>query len=183
MQINIQPLLIKPKRIYDDRGFFSETYNKNQYQSLGIDFEFVQDNHSYSEKVNTLRGLHFQCPPFEQGKLVSCSKGEIFDVAVDLRKDSENYGKWESYILSASNGFQLFIPPGFAHGFLTLVPNTEVRYKCTNFYNKDSEGSIKWDDIEVAIPWPITESLVISEKDASAVALADFSSPFTLSDL
>ena len=127
-------VLIKPKKYDDPRGFFAETYSRRKYLEFGIDVEFVQDNHSISKKVSTLRGLHFQAPPYAQAKLVRCGRGAIFDVAVDIRRGSPNYGQWDGYELTAENGYQLFVPVGFAHGFVTLEPNSEIVYKCSDYY-------------------------------------------------
>ena len=121
---------IKPSRHEDHRGFFAETYNRRKYLDLGIELEFVQDNHSISKDAGTLRGLHFQSPPNAQAKLVRCGRGAIFDVAVDIRRGSPTYGEWKGYELTAENGYQLFVPVGFAHGYITLKPNSEIVYKC-----------------------------------------------------
>ena len=158
--------VITPSKFGDERGFFSETYNFEQYKSLGLDTEFVQDNHSISNNSGTLRGLHFQSPPFAQDKLVRVTKGEIFDVTVDLRPNSPTYKKWDSIILSAQNWKQLFIPKGFAHGFLTLVPDTEVCYKVSNYYNKEADLGIFWADPDIGINWGIPkEKVILSDKD------------------
>ena len=127
-----------PRRFSDDRGFFAETYNRKKYMELGIDIEFVQDNHSLSREVGTLRGLHFQAPPRAQAKLVRCGRGAIFDVAVDIRRGSPSFGKWEGYKLTAENGHQLYVPIGYAHGFLTLEPDSEIVYKCSDYYAPES---------------------------------------------
>ena len=170
-------LLIKPCRFGDQRGFFSETYNRKKYLEMGIDIEFVQDNHSLSRDVGTLRGLHFQAPPHAQGKLVRCGRGAIFDVAVDIRLGSPTYGDWEGYKLTSENGQQLYIPVGFAHGFVTLEPNSEVIYKCTDYYEPKTEGTIRWDSCK--IDWPLSDNPTLSEKDSIAIAFSDFKSPFT----
>ena len=120
--------LFRIDRFGDERGYFAETYNRNKYFNLGVEYDFVQDNHSISKYINTLRGLHFQAPPYAQGKLVRCGRGAIFDVAVDIRKGSSSYGEWKAFEITADNGEQLFIPPGFAHGFLTLEKNSEIIY-------------------------------------------------------
>ena len=127
--------LFRIDRFGDERGYFAETYSRNKYFNLGVEYDFVQDNHSISKYTNTLRGLHFQAPPYAQGKLVRCGRGAIFDVAVDIRKGSSSYGEWKAFEITADNGEQLFIPPGFAHGFLTLEKNSEIIYKCTDYYN------------------------------------------------
>ena len=144
--LNNELILIKPTRHKDERGFFSEIYSQRRYKKLGIDVNFLQENHSFSWEVGTLRGLHFQAPPDAQGKLVRCGKGAIFDVAVDIRKGSQTFGHWEGYELTEENGHQLYVPVGFAHGFLTLRANSEMVYKCTNYYAPKAEGSIRWDD-------------------------------------
>ena len=171
-------LHITPRRFGDHRGFFAETYSKRAYARSGIDAEFVQDNHSLSATVGTVRGLHFQAPPYAQGKLVRCGRGAIFDVAVDIRNGSPTYGQWVGYELSAENGVQLYIPAGFAHGFMTLLPNSEIVYKCTNYYAPETEGAIRWDDHEIGINWPLQENAILSTKDADAPILRDFDSPF-----
>lgn len=137
---------------------------------------FVQDNHSLSHPKGTLRGLHFQAPPHAQGKLVRCGQGELFDVAVDIRKHSPTYGEWFGTTLSAKNGRQLWIPVGFLHGFVSRVPDTEILYKCTDTYSPECDGAVRWDS--VGIDWDVTDPL-LSDKDASAQAFSDFDSPFT----
>ena len=169
-------ILIKPERFGDHRGFFGETYSRRRYTEMGIGVEFVQDNHSLSHPVGTLRGLHFQASPAAQGKLVRCGRGAIFDVAVDIRRGSPTYGEWEGYELSAENGHQLYIPVGYAHGFVTLEPDSEIIYKCTDYYAPDTEGAVRWDSC--GIEWPLSGDPILSDKDAIAPALADFDSPF-----
>ncbi len=171
--------LITPRRFGDHRGFFAETYNRKVYAGLGIDLDFVQDNHSLSATVGTVRGLHFQAPPAAQAKLVRCGRGAIFDVAVDIRSGSPTYGQWVGYELSAENGAQLYIPAGFAHGFVTLQPDSEIVYKCSDYYAPKTEGALRWDDPNIGIEWPITCDVILSEKDAAAPLLADLDSPFT----
>lgn len=173
-------LLIKPKRFGDDRGWFTEFYSKKKFADLGIADEFVQDNHSLSVPIGTLRGLHFQTPPFAQAKLVRCIRGKIFDIAVDVRRDSPTYGQWVGAELSAENGHQLFIPIGFAHGFVTLAPSTEVTYKVTNLYAPANDGGIRWNDPQVNVAWPLQEKVspLLSPKDEVMPLLADFNSPF-----
>ena len=144
-------LVIEPDRFGDHRGFFAETYSQRVYAELGINENFVQDNHSLSAEIGTVRGLHFQAPPHAQAKLVRCGRGAIFDVAVDIRKGSETYGKWVGYELSAANGAQLFIPAGFAHGFATLQPDSEIIYKCSDYYAPETEGALRWDDPAIGI--------------------------------
>lgn len=172
-------LLIEPKRHGDQRGFFAETYNQRAYAGLGMYATFVQDNHSISAAVGTVRGLHFQAPRHAQAKLVRCGRGAIFDVAVDIRRGSPTYGKWVGEVLSEESGKQLFIPEGFAHGFVTLEPNSEIVYKCSDYYAPDTEGSLRWDDSDIGIEWPLNDDPVLSEKDAVAPFLADFETPFT----
>lgn len=168
--------LIIPSRFGDNRGYFGETYSRRKYSELGIDVEFVQDNHSLSHVVGTLRGLHFQAPPHPQGKLVRCGRGAIFDVAVDIRRCSPTYGQWEGYELSADTGHQLYVPVGFAHGFVTLEPDSEIVYKCTDYYAPETEGAVRWNSC--GIEWPLSGDPILSDKDAIAPALADFDSPF-----
>ena len=168
--------LLQVARHGDQRGFFGETYSRRRYADMGIDVEFVQDNHSLSHAVGTLRGLHFQTPPAAQGKLVRCGRGAIFDVAVDRRRGSPTYGKWEGYELTAENGHQLYVPVGFAHGFVTLKPDSEIVYKCTDYYAPKTEGAVRWDSC--GIDWPMSVDPILSDKDAIAPALADFVSPF-----
>ena len=156
-------LIIKPALFYDSRGYFFEPYNKQRYIEAGITAEFVQDNQSLSQ-LGALRGLHFQAPPFEQGKLVSVTKGAVLDVVVDIRKKSPTYGKNFIIELNEENHLQLWVPPGFAHGFATLQNNTIFNYKCTNLYNKASEGGLLWNDGELNINWGINAPIV-SDKD------------------
>ena len=176
--LNNQIILIKPTRHEDERGFFSETYNRRRYKELGINVNFLQDNHSFSWKSGTLRGLHFQAPPDAQGKLVRCGKGAIFDVSVDIRKGSPTFGLWEGYELTEENGHQLYVPVGFAHGFVTLKPRSEIIYKCTGYYAPEAEGSIRWDDPSIGIEWPIFEELIINKKDTAAPYFNDIETPF-----
>jgi len=169
-------LIVKPQVFEDHRGYFFESYNKEKFLQKGIDQNFVQDNESKSAR-NVLRGLHFQKPPFAQGKLVRVMKGAVLDVAVDIRKMSPTYGKWASIVLSESNKWMYWIPPGFAHGFVTLEDDTVFFYKCTNMYNKASEGSIRWNDPDLNIDWGVSEPL-LSDKDREAPLFRDFVSPF-----
>jgi len=171
-----EPLHICPHRHQDHRGFFGETYSRRRYAEFGIDHEFVQDNHSLSHAAGTLRGLHFQAPPYEQGKLVRCGRGAIFDVAVDIRRGSPTFGQWEGHKLSAENGHQLYVPVGFAHGFVTLEPDSEIVYKCTDYYAPETEGAVRWDSC--GIEWPLSGDPILSDKDTIAPLLADFDSPF-----
>jgi dTDP-4-dehydrorhamnose 3,5-epimerase len=171
-------LMIEPDRFGDHRGFFAETYSQRVYAGLGVVENFVQDNHSLSAEIGTVRGLHFQAPPHAQAKLVRCGRGAIFDVAVDIRKGSATYGKWVGYELSAENGAQLFIPAGFAHGFTTLQPDSEIIYKCSDYYAPGTEGALRWDDPAIGIDWPLQGAAILSDKDAVAPMLADLDSPF-----
>jgi len=168
--------VLTPARFGDSRGFFSESWNRRRMQEAGIDLDFVQDNHSLSRAPGTLRGLHFQSPPAAQDKLVRCGQGALFDVAVDIRKGSPSYGAWFGIELSAENGKQLLVPKGFLHGFVTRVPDTEVIYKCTDYYAPECDGAVAWDSC--GIDWEFDGTPVLSEKDAAAPALADFDSPF-----
>ena len=169
-------LIIKPEVFEDERGYFFESFNHGKFLNLGLDLKFLQDNESKSGK-GVLRGLHFQAPPFAQGKLVRVMRGSVFDVAVDIRKNSPTYGKWESIILSGQNKWMYWIPEGFAHGFATLEDDTIFFYKCTNVYNKASEGSILWNDPGLNIDWGIRDP-VISYKDRISPTFRDFISPF-----
>ena len=169
-------LVIDPKVFGDDRGYFFESFNAEVFASAGLTADFVQDNESRSVK-GVLRGLHFQEPPFEQGKLVRVARGAVMDVSVDIRKDSPTYGKWAAFELSEQNKRMLWIPPGFAHGFVTLEDDTVFIYKCTNVYNRESESSILWNDEELGIDWGI-ENPVISEKDSEAPLFRELNSPF-----
>ena len=169
-------VLLKTKRHGDHRGFFAETYNQSELLKFGIDEVFVQDNHSVSRDSGTLRGLHFQSPPHSQGKLVRCGSGSIFDVVLDIRHGSPTYGRWEGYKLTAENGHQLYVPRGFAHGFITLEPTSEIVYKCTDYYAPETEGSVRWDSC--GIDWPVSGPPILSVKDHAAPSLKDFESPF-----
>jgi dTDP-4-dehydrorhamnose 3,5-epimerase len=164
-------VIIEPKIFGDERGFFLETFQADRYEDLaGISLPFVQDNHSRSSK-GVLRGLHFQKTK-PQGKLVRVVRGEVYDVAVDLRSGSATYGQWEAVILSEENKTQFWVPPGFAHGFVVLSETADFEYKCTDFYDPSDEGSLLWNDLDLNIPWPI-ENPKLSEKDANAPLLAD----------
>lgn len=169
-------LIIKPRVFIDERGYFYESYNKDIFAKLGLDADFVQDNESKSQK-NVLRGLHFQNPPFAQGKLVRVIKGSVLDVAVDIRTASPTYGQWEAVELTEENKVMYWIPPGFAHGFLTLADDTIFSYKCTNVYNKQSEGSLQWNDPDIDIRWKI-ENPILSDKDKVAPDFKSFVSKF-----
>jgi len=170
-------LLIEPRRFGDDRGFFSESWNRKTLASHGIYTDFVQDNHSMSGSVDTVRGLHFQAPPSAQAKLVRCGRGSLFDVAVDIRRGSPTYGAWYGCELSFDNGLQLLIPEGFLHGFATRAPDTEIIYKCSDFYDAAADGAVAWNSFE--IDWGLTGDPLLSEKDAAARTFDKFESPFT----
>jgi|SRR5208337_497456 len=177
---NSQVLFVRPRRFEDDRGWFSESYSERSFASLGLTVRFVQDNHSLSRPVYTVRGLHFQRPPHAQAKLVRCVRGRIFDAVVDIRLGSPTYGRWLSAELSAEGGEQLFVPEGFLHGFITLVPDTEVIYKVTDFYSRDCDAGVRWNDPSLGIGWPLPEGATpaLSPKDAVLPALASLDSPF-----
>lgn len=171
--------LIDPKVFKDDRGFFLESYSEKVFKENGIDAKFVQDNHSLSVKKGVLRGLHFQLPPNDQAKLVRVTRGKVYDVIVDIRKNSPTFGKWEGFELSAENFKMLFVPRGFAHAFLTLEDNTEFMYKVDNFYAPESDSGLIWNDPDLNIDWPV-KNPVLSEKDAKLQKFKDFNSPFNL---
>lgn len=171
--------ILTPSRYGDQRGFFSETWNRAALAEQGIDIDFVQDNHSLSEAVGTVRGLHFQAPPHAQAKLVRCGRGRLFDVAVDIRKGSPTYGRWVGAELSFENGRQMLVPAGFLHGFVTLEPDTEIIYKCSDYYAPETEGAVRFDDPAIGIDWGIApDRAVVSAKDATAPLLAEFETPF-----
>ena len=169
-------LIVEPKVYGDGRGYFMETWNKYTFADAGIPYDFVQDNQSGSVK-DVVRGLHFQVPPFEQGKLVRVLAGSVLDVVVDLRKKSATFGKAYSLIIKASSHSMLFIPPGFAHGFRTLEDNTVFAYKCTAPYHAASERTISWNDPNLAIDWGVKDP-VLSAKDLQGMRFSDFDSPF-----
>ena len=178
-KINVTPCpieglyVIEPAVFKDERGYFMETYNQNDFKEAGLDMVFVQDNQSMSVK-GVLRGLHFQ-KQYPQGKLVRAVRGTVYDVAVDLRSDSETYGKWFGVILSAENKKQFYIPEGFAHGFLVLSDEAEFAYKCTDFYHPGDEGGLLWSDPEIGVDWPVEPDmqLIISDKDRKWSGLKD----------
>jgi dTDP-4-dehydrorhamnose 3,5-epimerase len=179
MSLDISPLElagvleIRPHRIGDERGFFSETWNAQKFAQAGLDLHFVQENHSYSAARGVLRGLHYQLMPYAQDKLIRVARGSIFDVAVDVRGDSPTFGKWCAVRISAAEWNQLLVPKGFAHGFLTLEPDTEVIYMVTAPYSPSHERAIRFDDAEIGIAWPIDHSLLqLSERDRNAPPLA-----------
>ncbi|TRZ52845.1 MAG: dTDP-4-dehydrorhamnose 3,5-epimerase [Dehalococcoidia bacterium] len=157
-------ILIKPTVFTDERGFFAETYKKSDFLDFGIKEEFLQENHSLSKTKGVLRGLHFQIPPKAQAKLVRVISGSVFDVALDIRKNSPTFGSWVSAVLSGENKDMLYVPEGFAHGFCTLEENTEVIYKCSRVYSPGHDRGIIWNDPALAIPWPV-ENPILSEKD------------------
>jgi dTDP-4-dehydrorhamnose 3,5-epimerase len=169
-------LVIDPTVFGDNRGYFLESYNLETFKAAGLETDFVQDNESKSSK-GVLRGLHFQEPPFAQGKHVRVARGAVMDISVDIRKDSSTYGKWVAYELSERNKRMLWIPPGFAHGFVTLDDDTIFIYKCTNLYNRESENSIRWNDPDLNIDWGV-ENPVISDKDLQAPFFKALQSPF-----
>ncbi len=169
-------LIIEPTVFGDDRGYFYESFRADVLKNAGVDLDFVQDNQSYSHK-GILRGLHFQKDPYAQGKLVRVLQGAVLDVAVDIRQESKTYGKHVAIRLDAENKRMFYIPPGFAHGFATLENDTIFLYKCTNYYNKESEGSILWNSAELNIDWGI-DNPTLSEKDKIAPQFSDFRSPF-----
>jgi dTDP-4-dehydrorhamnose 3,5-epimerase len=172
-------ILLKPRLIHDARGYFVETYNVRWAQEAGVNAVFVQDNQSLSLKRGTVRALHFQAPPKPQAKLVRVLHGSIYDVAVDLRTGSPNYGRWTAATLTAQGGEQLFVPRGFAHGFCSLEVNTEVAYKVDEYYAPECEYGLAWDDPTLAIPWPVPPpDAVLSDKDRKLGRFADFDSPF-----
>lgn len=174
-------VILTPARFGDARGWFSETWNKNTLAAHDIDVDFVQDNQSYSAQNSTLRGLHYQSPPFAQDKLVRCTRGRLLDVAVDVRVGSPSFGKSISVELSAENGRQLLVPIGFLHGFVTLELDTEVQYKCSNFYNSACDGAVHWDSC--GVDWSLTGEPELSEKDRTAPNFSNWKSPFIYSEL
>ena len=171
--------VLTPRRFGDDRGFFSETWNARRMAEHGLDLDFVQDNQSLSRAAGTVRGLHYQAPPHAQDKLVRCGRGRLIDVAVDARRGSPTFGQWLAVELSAETGRQLFVPKGFLHGFATLEPETEILYKCTDYYAPESDGAVRFDDPDLAIDWGIAPGrAILSEKDARAPLWRDWVSPF-----
>ena len=174
-------VILTPRRFGDDRGFFAETWTRRSLAEIGIDTDFVQDNHSLSAKAGTLRGLHYQSPPHAQAKLVRCGRGALLDVAVDFRDGSATFGRWVGVELSAETGRQLYIPAGFLHGFVTLQDDTEIVYKCSDYYAPDCDGAVAWDDPTIGIDWGVTDP-VLSGKDAAAPRLADAPRPFDVTE-
>jgi dTDP-4-dehydrorhamnose 3,5-epimerase len=174
-------LLVQTPRLRDMRGFFTESWSRTAFAQAGIDVDFVQDNHSYSAQPHTLRGLHFQHPPFAQAKLVRCLRGAVLDVAVDLRIGSPSFGQYVKNRLSAENGAQIFVPVGFAHGFLTLEADCEISYKVSAPYSREHEGALLWSDEELGIDWGVDPNeVILSPKDTNAPRLAEFASPFAV---
>ncbi|MGF1566311.1 MAG: dTDP-4-dehydrorhamnose 3,5-epimerase [Flavobacteriales bacterium] len=174
-------LVIEPSVYTDDRGYFFEHYNKKAFRKMtGVAANFVQDNES-SSMAGTIRGLHFQVPPFEMGKLIRVVNGSVLDVAVDLRVGSPTFGRHASVVLSAQNKRQMWVPPGFAHGFLALEDDSIVSYKCSTYYNRDSERCLRWNDPDLGIDWGVDKPL-LSEKDANSPLFREFDSPFIYSD-
>ena len=176
--------ILTPVRHGDARGFFSESWNAQRMRDAGMDYDFVQDNHSVSAAVGTVRGLHYQSPPHAQAKLVRCGRGALFDVAVDFRAGSPTYGRWVGVDLTQENGRQLLIPAGFLHGFVTRHPDTEIIYKCTDYYAPECDGAVRWDDPDIGIDWGLgTDNAVLSGTDSAAPFLADIASPFRMGDI
>ena len=172
-------LVLMPARFGDARGFFSESWSASRMASAGLQYDFVQDNHSMSAQAGTVRGLHFQAPPHAQSKLVRCGRGSLLDVAVDIRKGSPTYGQWVTEVLSFENGKQLLVPRGFLHGFATLEPDTEIIYKCDDVYSPECDGAVRFDDPDIGIDWSIDPNkAILSDKDTAAPYLRDFDSPF-----
>ena len=173
------PALLRAPRFGDARGWFMETYSEARARAVGLDVRFVQDNQSFSAQTGTIRGLHFQRPPHAQAKLVRCVRGSIMDYAVDLRRGSPTYGEWVGAKLTAEGGEQLFVPIGFAHGFITLEPDVEVAYKVSDVYAPDCDGGIVWNDPAIGIDWPLPASgAVLSDKDKTLSFLTEVESPF-----
>lgn len=171
--------IITPRRFGDLRGFFSESWNRKLMAEHGLDHDFVQDNHSLSAQAGTIRGLHFQSPPHAQAKLVRCGRGRLFDVVVDIRNGSPTFGKWTGVELTFENGRQILVPEGFLHGFITREPDTEIIYKCTDYYAPNADGAVRFDDPAIGIDWGTQHSPVLSDKDAAAPFLHQIVSPFS----
>lgn len=173
-------VILTPARFGDERGFFSESWNRQRMAEAGFDIDFVQDNHSLSAAVGTVRGLHFQAPPHAQVKLVRCGRGCLFDVVVDIRRGSPSYGDWIGVELSAQNGRQILVPEGFLHGFVTRMPDTEIVYKCSDYYAPDCDGAVRFDCPRIGVDWALGgQTPILSEKDRAAPTLDAFDSPFT----
>ena len=178
-------LVLEPRVFQDERGFFLESYSRESFRKEGVDCEFVQDNHAYSRDVGVLRGFHFQLPPFAQTKLVWVTRGAVLDAVVDLRIGSPTFGKWRHVILSAANFKRMFIPKGFGHAYVTLMPDTEFQYKVDAPYAPDHDAGIAWDDPDVAMDWQAAlgdRQPILSEKDRRLVRLRDFQSPFVFEE-
>ena len=171
-------LVLTPRRFVDSRGYFVEPYNAARLAAAGVKDVFVQDNMSWSKGAGTLRGLHFQRPPFAQAKLVTVPRGRILDVAVDARRGSPTFGRHVTAELSGDNGQQIYVPEGFLHGFITLEPDTLVSYKVNAYYSPEADGSVRWDDPDLAIDWPMTDKVILSPKDADAPLFAAIDFPF-----
>ena len=183
MQVKATPLsglvIIEPAVHRDSRGFFIETWRESWAKEIGAVAPFIQDNHAYSTQPGVVRGLHFQAPPAAQSKLIWVTRGAIFDVAVDLRTNSPTFGKWFGLEISAGNFLRLYVPKGFAHGYMTTQPDTEVQYKVDAFYSPEHEGGLLWNDPGIGVAWPNAEASIVSPKDATLPGLASFSSPFS----
>ncbi|WP_165222136.1 dTDP-4-dehydrorhamnose 3,5-epimerase [Affinirhizobium pseudoryzae] len=176
-------ILITPKKFGDNRGYFMETFRENLFQEQAGPVHFVQDNRSFSAEVRTVRGLHFQLPPKAQGKLVSCTAGALLDVAVDIRQGSPTFGQYVSAELTAENGEQLWVPAGFAHGFCTLVPDTIISYKVTDYYSPEHDRGLLWSDPAIGIDWPVSgDAVVLSDKDRRQPTLADLPTSFVFGE-
>ncbi|MEM8631004.1 MAG: dTDP-4-dehydrorhamnose 3,5-epimerase [Pseudomonadota bacterium] len=171
-------VVLMPRRFGDDRGYFSESWNKRTLEAAGLVFDFVQDNHSLTRARGAIRGLHYQAPPHAQTKLVRCTAGAIWDVVVDARQGSATYGHWVAEELSDENGKQLLAPKGFLHGFQSLTEDAVVQYKCDAYYHRDSDGAVLWSSAGLGIDWPISSPTGISEKDASAPDFTAWDTPF-----
>ena len=182
MQIKATPLsglvIIEPAVHRDSRGFFIETWRESWANEIDAGAPFIQDNHAYSTQAGVVRGLHFQAPPAAQSKLIWVTRGAIFDVAVDLRTNSPTFAKWFGLEISADNFLRLYVPRGFAHGYMTTRPDTEVQYKVDAFYSPQHEGGLLWNDPGIGVAWPNAEASIVSPKDAVLPGIADFSSPF-----
>ncbi len=173
--------VLHPKKFLDARGYFMETFNTRTYAAAGVASTFVQDNQSLSIDRGTIRGLHFQTPPEPQAKLIRVIQGAIYDVAVDIRRGSETYGRWSGVTLTADAGEQFFVPHGFAHGFCTLEPDTIVAYKVDGYYAPACDAGLRWDDSDLGIPWPVDPAAaIVSDKDAKLPSFAGFQSPFSI---
>lgn len=177
------PMEITPAKIQDDRGYFSEIFRMDVFVKHVGRVEFVQDNQSMSVRAGTIRGIHFQTPPAAQGKLVRCSAGKVFDVAVDLRRDSLTYGRWISAVLCPAQNNQLWVPVGFGHAFCTLVPNSVIAYRVTDYYNRENDAGVAWDDPDIAVEWPeVADKETLSEKDRVQPKLSALPDYFSISD-